>query len=90
MPKFRKINDTIQRKRPDRGKDGRTDRRTDGQTLFYRILPATAGGPKNDLIRKLRLILNFMTSQPGYQTITIQILPNISQPHNEIRSVNRI
>ena len=33
-----KVNDTIQRKRPDRRKDG--------QTLFYRALPATAGGPK--------------------------------------------
>ena len=32
-----KVNDTIQRKRPDRGKDG--------QTLFYRTLPATAGSP---------------------------------------------
>ena len=37
-----KVNDTIQRKRPDRKKD----RRTDGQTLFYRTLPTTAGGPK--------------------------------------------
>ena len=41
-----KVNDTIQRKRLDRRKDGRTDR----QTLFYRTLPATAGGPKNVLI----------------------------------------
>ena len=36
-----KVNDTIQRKRPDRRKDGRTDE----QTLFYRTLPATAGDP---------------------------------------------
>ena len=33
-----KVNDTIQRKRPDRQKDG--------QTLFYRTLPPTAKGPK--------------------------------------------
>ena len=26
-------------------KDGRTDGRMDGQTLFYRTLPASAGGP---------------------------------------------
>ena len=26
--------------------DGRKDRKTDGQTLFYRYPPATAGGPK--------------------------------------------
>ena len=38
-----KVNDTIQRKRPDR----RKDRRTDGQTLFYRTLPTTAEGSKN-------------------------------------------
>ena len=69
--------------------EGRTEGRT-GQILFYRILPATAGGPKNDLIRKLRLILNFMTSQPGYQAITIHMLPNISQRRNEIRPVNGI
>ena len=25
--------------------DGRTDERTDGQTLFHRTLPAEAGGP---------------------------------------------
>ena len=34
---------------------------------------------KNGLIRKLRLISKFMTSQPGLQTIAIHILPNISQ-----------
>ena len=34
---------------------------------------------KNGLIRKVRLILKFMTSQPGYQTIAILILPNISR-----------
>ena len=33
---------------------------------------------KNNLIRKTRLISKFMTSQPSYQTIAIQILPNIS------------
>ena len=34
---------------------------------------------KNGLIRKIRLILKFMTSQPGLQTIAIHIFPNISQ-----------
>ena len=43
--KLEKANDTIQRKHPDRQKDGRTERRKDGQTLFYWTLPATAGGP---------------------------------------------
>ena len=32
---------------------------------------------ENGLIRKLRLISKYMTSQPGEQTITINILPNI-------------
>ena len=32
---------------------------------------------KNDLIRRVRLILKFMTSQPGLQKIAIYILPNI-------------
>ena len=34
---------------------------------------------KSGLIRQIRLISNFMTSQPGYQTITMHILPNISR-----------
>ena len=34
---------------------------------------------KNGLIRKIRLALKFMTSQPGLQTIAIHMLPNISQ-----------
>ena len=34
---------------------------------------------KNSLIRKIRLISKFMTSQPGKQTIAIHILPNISR-----------
>ena len=32
---------------------------------------------QNGLIRKIRLISDFMTSQPGYQAIVIHILPNI-------------
>ena len=31
---------------------------------------------QNSLIRKTRLFSNFMTSQPGIQTIVIRILPN--------------
>ena len=34
---------------------------------------------KNGLIRKVRLISKFMTSQPGQQTVGIHILPNISR-----------
>ena len=37
-----KINDTIPRKRLDRQKDAWKDE----QTLFYKTLPATTGGPK--------------------------------------------
>ena len=33
---------------------------------------------KTDLIRKIRLISNFMTLQPGLKTVAIHILPNIS------------
>ena len=44
-----KVNDTIQRKHPDRWMEGQTERRTDGrkdgQILFSRTLPTTAGGP---------------------------------------------
>ena len=34
---------------------------------------------ENGLIQKIRLISKFMTSQPGYQAVTIHILPNISR-----------
>ena len=34
---------------------------------------------KNNLIRKIRLISSFMTSQPGKQTFVIHILSNISK-----------
>ena len=34
---------------------------------------------KNGLIKKMRLILKFMTPQPGKQIIAIHILPNISK-----------
>ena len=34
---------------------------------------------ENSLIKKIRLILKFMTSQPGKQTIAIHMLPNISR-----------
>ena len=34
---------------------------------------------ENGLIRKIRLILKFKTSQPGKQTITIHILPKIAR-----------
>ena len=48
---------------------------------------------KKDLIRKIILILKFMTCRTGQQTIAIHILPNISKskgnPDNEFSSVNR-
>ena len=31
------------------------------------------------MIRKIRLTSKFMTSQPGLQTVTIHVLPSISQ-----------
>ena len=34
---------------------------------------------ENGLIRNIRLILKFITSQPGKQTIAMNILPNISR-----------
>ena len=37
---------------------------------------------KNGLIRRLRLISKFMTSQTGKQIITTHILPNISRTKN--------
>ena len=43
------------------------------------------------LIRKLRLILKFMTSQTGKQTITIHILPNISRSKsNQVMKIGPI
>ena len=35
------------------------------------------------LIRKIRLISKFMTSQPDQQTITIYVLSNISRKDNQ-------
>ena len=34
---------------------------------------------EKQLIKKIRLISKFMTSQPGKQTISIHLLPNISR-----------
>ena len=44
------------------------------------------------LIRKIRLISKFMTSEPGKQTITIYVLPTFStnKGNQAIWSVNRI
>ena len=50
-------------------------------SLFSRYLSFCLGFLviyQNDLIKKIRLISNFMTLQPGQQTIVIHILPNIS------------
>ena len=44
---------------------------------------------QNSLIRKIILISNFMTSQPGQQTTVIHILPNISSSRgNQIIEYN--
>ena len=40
---------------------------------------------KNGLIRKIRLISEFMMSQPGQQTIAIHILPNISWSKSNLK-----
>ena len=45
MLSFRKNYESILRKLTDRRKDGQKDGWKDGQTLFYRTLPADAGGP---------------------------------------------
>ena len=47
---------------------------------------------KNALIRKIRLISKFMTSQPGYQTIiAIHILTNISKSKsNEVMKFGQL
>ena len=48
MPKFRKTNNPILGKYPDRA--------TEGQALFYSTLPATAGGSNKLLRTKLFLL----------------------------------
>ena len=45
---------------------------------IFKFLSWFFGQAENWLIRKIRLISKFMTSQPGWQTIAIHILPNIS------------
>ena len=49
---------------------------------------------QNDLIKKIRLISNFMVSQPGKQTIVKHILTNISKSKGnqtmKFLSVNRM
>ena len=46
---------------------------------IFKFLPWLFGHVENSLIRRIELISKFMTSQPGKQTIAIQILPNISR-----------
>ena len=40
---------------------------------------------KNNLIRKIRLISKFMTSQPGSEAMAMHILPNISQSNQTMK-----
>ena len=60
-----KVDNTIQRKCPDRQKD----RQKDGQTLFYRTLPPTAGGPIRDQ----------MALQQQQTQKMLMLMPNIMQ-----------
>ena len=53
----------IPRKLPDRQKDGWKDGRMDGQTQFYRTLPATAGGPKNPFLAHFGSIFSIFGAQ---------------------------
>ena len=69
-----KVNDTIQRKCPDRQKD----RWKDGQTLFYRTLLATARVPikrlTKDLINKLSILHGAKYFPPGIFHISLKNL----------------
>ena len=51
----------------------------------FKVLSWVLGHEGKGLIRKLRLISKFMASQTSKQTITIHILPNISQEVKAIR-----
>ena len=46
---------------------------------FLKLSLEFSAMPKNGLIKKIRLTSKFMTSQPGYQTVAIHILSNISR-----------
>ena len=46
---------------------------------IFKFLSWLFGHVENELIRKIRLISTFMTSQPGQQRITTHILLNISR-----------
>ena len=46
---------------------------------IFKILSLFLAMYKKGLIRKIRLISIFMTSQPGIPTIAVHILPNISR-----------
>ena len=46
---------------------------------IFTFLPWSFVYAENNLIRKLRLISKFMTSKPGQQIVTINILSNISR-----------
>ena len=46
---------------------------------IFKFLSWLFGQVKNSLIRKIRIISKFMTSQSGKQTIAIHILPNVTR-----------
>ena len=59
--------------------------------MIFKFLSWLLGHKQNGLIRKIRLISNFMTSQPGKQTIVIHILPNISRSRgNQIMKFDQL
>ena len=64
---FEKVNDTIQ-KCPDRWKDRQKDGWQDTQTLFYRTLPAIAGGGPIKKFTGHKNIINTYRTQ-GYNSV---------------------
>ena len=64
-----KTNDAIPRKCPDRWKDERKD----GQTLLYRTLPATAGGPFVISFAEVYLSAYFSCTEARMKLFTISL-----------------
>ena len=71
MPKFIKLNDTIQRKHPDRWKDGQKDGPMEGQTDPILHDPCSYCQGSNEIVNKFLLAVDkFMPEmhlkQPGF------------------------
>ena len=65
------------KKRPDRRTEGRKDR----QTLFYRALPATAGGPK----RRCLLFNSFNLYEPKKINVNAKSFVDLVLPQQVFR-----